>query len=63
MDYIKTDVDKPLFSINEFNAIIDENIDSNLDEKKISINFIKKKLLVKTLKYVGKNILKDIPNI
>ena len=62
MDYIKTDVDKPLFSINEFNSIIDENIDSNLDEKNISINFIKKKLLVKTLKYVGKNILKDIPN-
>lgn len=61
IDSIRNNEQEVLFNIDDYNSIVDDNLEIILKEKKINLSPKEEAILSKLLKEVGKNILKDIP--
>ncbi len=61
-DTLITGNKKALFDINDYNKIVDDNLELILNEKNVQLSSDEKKLLSKILKEVGEKIIKDVPS-
>lgn len=62
MDTLITGHKQELFDINDYNQIVDNNLDLILTEINLNLSYEEKLILSKILKEVGEKIIKDVPS-